>query len=77
MKIIPVFDSFQTNVQIGELHIETAKLPARPDFCFALGYTANTTDTGDPAAPHEWELLAIAPVSDENYGAFLTRTDRG
>lgn len=72
MKTIPVLDSFQNNQKIGEMTVDLAKLPKRHDFCFSLGYI------GTPSSPDApWELVAVAPVADPNYVAFVSEHGGG
>lgn len=62
---IPIVKTFDPRKPpIGQLMIETAELPATPDYCFALGY--RTKDDGKT-----YELVCVSIVDDNNYKALL------
>lgn len=76
MITVPVFDSFSNNTQIGTLTIDETRLPADPDYCFALGFNAELGNlkpgqipTTKPTGPYT--LGAVAIASDEAYSKYL------
>ena len=74
MKTIPVVVGFNTDKQIGYLTIDETKLPAGPNYVFALGYKINTVDydaKNDKFRVLECELIQVSLQTDSQYLEYL------
>jgi hypothetical protein len=67
--MVPILEAFDSSRIIGWMSIRRDALPAAPNFTFALGYHALAWNAA--GAVSRYELVAVSPVLDDNFSAYL------